>query len=86
MGLFPSYHRYLYILLVIDYVSKWVEEIATQITASKVIINPTSFQGLEHQGKPSVMVKATFVTLFWTFLKKYNNTSKVSISNHPQTS
>ena len=39
MGPFPPSHNSLYILVVVDYVSKWVESIATPTNDAKVIIN-----------------------------------------------
>ena len=38
MGPFPSSYRNLYILLAVDYVSKWVEAIATQKNDSKMVL------------------------------------------------
>ena len=37
MGPFPSSFNNLYILLVVDYVSKWVEAIATRTNDAKVV-------------------------------------------------
>ena len=39
MGLFAVSFSYVYILLVVDYVSKWVEAKATRIDDSKVVTN-----------------------------------------------
>ena len=52
MGLFPIYFGYVYILLVIDYVSKWVEAKATRFDDSKVVkilSSITYSPGLEFQ-------------------------------------
>jgi len=38
MGFFPPSHNNFYILVVVDYVSKWVEVIATPSNDAKVII------------------------------------------------
>ena len=38
MGPFPSSYNNNYILLVVDYVSKWVEEISTQTKDDKVVL------------------------------------------------
>ena len=38
MGPFPSSYNNKYILLVVDYVSKWVEAIATQTNDAKVVL------------------------------------------------
>ena len=39
MGPFPSSYNNKYILLAVDYVSKWVEAISTQINDAKVVLN-----------------------------------------------
>ena len=39
MGPFPSSYNNKYILLVVDYVSKWVEAIASQKNDSKVVLS-----------------------------------------------
>ena len=38
MGDFPLFNDYLYILLVVDYVSKWVEAIPTRTNNHKVVV------------------------------------------------
>jgi len=38
IGLFPPSHNNLYILVMVDYVSKWVKAIATPTNDSKVVI------------------------------------------------
>ena len=39
MGPFPSSYGYKYILLVVDYVSKWVEAILTTTCDAKIILS-----------------------------------------------
>ena len=39
MGPFPSSYNNMYILLAVDYVSKWVESIATYTNDAKVVLN-----------------------------------------------
>jgi len=38
IGPFPSFHNNLYILMVVDYVSKWVEAVATLTNDSKAVL------------------------------------------------
>ena len=37
MGPFPKVNGYEYILMAVDYVSKWVEDVATRTNTSKVV-------------------------------------------------
>jgi len=39
MGPFPSSHNNLYFLMAVDYISKWVEAIASPTNDSMVVIN-----------------------------------------------
>ena len=54
MGPFPKSCLYEYILVVVDYVSKWVEAIATRTNDSKVVVQFSKkifLQGLVHLGQ-----------------------------------
>ena len=53
MGPFPSSFGHQYILVAVDYVSKWVEAIASPTNDAQVVINllkKSFFQGLGCQG------------------------------------
>ena len=84
MGPFPSSFGNLYIVLAVDYVSKWVEAKATRTNDSKVVVDFTRF------GTPKAIISdrgthfcnRSVEALF----RKYNITHKVSTSYHPQTS
>ena len=89
MGSFPVSFGYVYILLVVDYVSKWVEAKATRTDDSKVVtdfIKPNIFSKFRI---PRAMISDRG-TLFCnrtveTLLRKYNVTHKVSTTYHLQT-
>ena len=38
MGPFPSFFGYVYILVIVDYVSKWIEEMASKMNDHKVVL------------------------------------------------
>jgi len=38
MGPFPPFYGYTYILVLIDYVSKWVEVVATRVDEAKTVV------------------------------------------------
>ena len=90
MGLFAVSFSYVYILLVVDYVSKWVEAKAIRTDDSKVIINfikPNIFSKFRIpraliSDRGSHFCNRTVETL----LRKYKVTHKVSTAYHPQTS
>ncbi|CAN6720964.1 unnamed protein product [Malus baccata var. baccata] len=90
MGPFPSSHGFLYILLAVDYVSKWVEAKATRTNDSKVVADFVKSNIFARFGMPRVLrsdggshfCNRTIEAL----LKKYNVTHRVSTPYHPQTS
>ena len=65
MGPFPPSCGYLYILLVVDYVSKWVEAIPTRTNDHKVVLKFLKkhffFLALEFLVQSLVMVGSIFV-------------------------
>ncbi|KAM1775013.1 hypothetical protein ACFX12_044311 [Malus domestica] len=89
MGLFPSSHGFLYILLAVDYVSKWVEEKATRTNDSRVVADFIRTNLFARFRMPRVIISdggshfcnQTIATL----LRKYNINHKVSTPYHPQT-
>jgi hypothetical protein len=90
MGPFPSSCGFLYILLAVDYVSKWVEAKATRTNDSKVVADFVQSNIFSRFGMPRVIISdggshfcnRTIEALF----KKYGVTHKVSTPYHPQTS
>ncbi|CAL2247463.1 unnamed protein product [Prunus armeniaca] len=75
MGPFPASFGYIYILVAVDYVSKWVEATATRTNDHKVVLNFLKDGGSHFCNKP-----------FEALMKKYNITHKVATPYHPQTS
>lgn len=90
MGPFPASDGFLYILVAVDYVSKWVEAKATKTNDSKVVADFLRTNIFCRFGMPRVIISdggshfcnRTIAAL----LKKYNVTHKVSTPYHPQTS
>jgi hypothetical protein len=89
MGPFPVSFGYVYILLV-DYVSKWVEAKATRTNDSKVVTNFIKSRILSRFGIPRALISYRGTHFcnrtVETLLKKYHVTHKVSTAYHPQTS
>ncbi|CAN6566305.1 unnamed protein product [Malus baccata var. baccata] len=56
MGPFPSSHGFVYILLAIDYVSKWVEARATRTNDSKVVADFVKTNIFARFGMPRVLI------------------------------
>ncbi|CAN6576911.1 unnamed protein product [Malus baccata var. baccata] len=83
MGPFPSSNGFLYILLTVDYVSKWVEAKATKTNDSKVVSNFIKSNIFARFGIPRAIISdggSHFCNrTFEALLKKYNVTHKVSI-------
>ncbi|CAN6543412.1 unnamed protein product [Malus baccata var. baccata] len=87
---FPSSNGFLYILLVVDYVSKWVEAKATKTNDSKVALDFIKSNIFARFGISRAIINdggSHFCNrTFEALLKKYNVTHKVSTPYHPQTS
>ncbi|KAK9911904.1 hypothetical protein M0R45_035784 [Rubus argutus] len=90
MGPFPSSYGHLYILLVVDYVSKWVEAKATRTNDSKVVVDFVKSNIFARFGTPKAIISdggSHFCNRsFEALLRKYNVTHRVSTPYHPQTS
>ncbi|XP_027152312.1 uncharacterized protein LOC113752399 [Coffea eugenioides] len=89
MGPFPSSYGFLYILLAVDYVSKWVEAKPTRTNNSKVVAEFVKSNIFVRFGMPRAIVSdrgthfcnKTIAALF----RRYGVLHKVSTSYHPQT-
>ncbi|KAH7857345.1 hypothetical protein Vadar_011565 [Vaccinium darrowii] len=89
MGPFPVSHGFEYILLAVDYVSKWVEAIPTRSVESRVVLEFLKEYILSRFGVPRAIIsdQGTHFTSrsFGALMGKYGVTHKVSTSYHPQT-
>ncbi|CAN6552294.1 unnamed protein product [Malus baccata var. baccata] len=89
MGPFPSSYGFTYILLAVDYVSKWVEARATRTNDSKVVADFIRTNIFARFGMPRVIISdggSHFCNrTIDALLRKYSVTHKVSTPYHPQT-
>ncbi|CAN6725367.1 unnamed protein product [Malus baccata var. baccata] len=89
MGPFPSSYGFMYILLAVDYVSKWVEAKATRTNDSKVVADFIRTNIFARFGMPRVIISdggSHFCNrTIDALLRKYSVTHKVSTPYHPQT-
>ncbi|CAN6685874.1 unnamed protein product [Malus baccata var. baccata] len=89
MGHFPSSYGFTYILLAVDYVSKWVEAKATRTNDSKVVVDFIRSNNFARFGMPRVIISdggSHFCNrTIEALLRKYSVTHKVSTPYHPQT-
>ncbi|CAN6583786.1 unnamed protein product [Malus baccata var. baccata] len=89
MGPFPSSFGFIYILLAIDYVSKWVEAKAIRTNDSKVVADFVKTHIFSRFGMPRVLISdggSHFCNrTIEALLKKYHVTHKVPTPYHPQT-
>ncbi|CAN6576812.1 unnamed protein product [Malus baccata var. baccata] len=89
MGHFPSSYGFTYILLAVDYVSKWVEARATRTNDSKVVADFIRTNIFARFGMPRVIISdggSHFCNrTIDALLRKYSVSHKVSTPYHPQT-
>ncbi|KAI3771178.1 hypothetical protein L6452_02337 [Arctium lappa] len=88
MGPFPNSNRNEYILVAVDYVSKWVEAIATPTNDSKVVINFLRRNIFSRFGVPRALISgggSHFCNRYLeAVLKKYSVKHRVTTPYHPQ--
>jgi len=89
MGPFVNSNGNIYILLAVDYVSKWVEAIATTRNDAKVVLRFLKNYIFNRFGTPRAIISdggSHFCNYqFNALLKKYGVTHKVALAYHPQT-
>ncbi|KAG7564207.1 Integrase catalytic core [Arabidopsis suecica] len=90
MGPFPSSYGNKYILVAVDYVSKWVEAIASPTNDSRVVLKMFKTIIFQRFGIPRVVISdggTHFINkVFENLLKKHGVKHKVATPYHPQTS
>ena len=90
MGPFPSSFGYIYILVGVDYLSKWVEEVPCRAANHKVVLKFLKENIFSRFGVPKAIISdggSHFCNKpFESLLAKYGVKHKVATSYHPQTS
>ena len=89
MGSFPSSFSNLYILLAVDYVSKWIEAKATRTNDAKVVLDFVRTHIFDRFGIPKAIINdcgTHFCNgLMEALLRKYHVTHRTSTAYHPET-
>jgi transposase InsO family protein len=90
MGPFPNSYGYLYILVAVDYVSKWVEAIACKTNDHRVVLQFLKDNVFARFRTPRAIISDGgnhFCDKFFEqLMKKYGITHKVATPYHPQKS
>ncbi|XP_063935792.1 uncharacterized protein LOC135147104 [Daucus carota subsp. sativus] len=87
---FSQFVGHLYILLAVDYVSKWVEAIPTRSNDNKIILRFLKENIFSRFGTPGAIISDQGTHFknrqFESLLKKYSITHRLATPYHPQTS
>jgi hypothetical protein len=90
MGPFPNSYGYFFILMAVDYVSKWVEAVACKTNDHRVVLQFLKENVFARFGTPRAIIndgrKHFYNRFFEQLMKKYGITHKVAMPYHPQTS
>jgi hypothetical protein len=86
MGPFPNSYGYIFILVAVDYVSKWVEAIACKTNDHRVVLQFLKENVFARFGTPRAIISDVCNQFFEQLMKKYGITHKVATPYHPQTS
>ena len=89
MGPFPSSFGHTYILLCVDYVTKWVEAVPTKNADSKTVVDFLKKNIFQRFGIPRVLISdrgTHFCNRYLqSLLEKYHVNHRTSTAYHPQT-
>ena len=89
MGPFHLSFGFVYILLAVDYVSKWVEAIVATTNVAKVVLKFLHKNIFTRFGTPQAIISDEGThfcnKLFDNLLSKYGVTHKLALAYHPQT-
>ena len=89
MGPFPTSFGYIYILVGVDYVSKWVEAVPCRAADHKTVLKFLKWNIFSRFGVPKAIISdggSHFCNKpFENFLSKYGVKHKVATPYHPQT-
>ena len=89
MGPFPNSLGYLYILVGVDYVSKWVEAKACKTNDHRIVVKFLKEQIFARFGTPRAIISdggSHFCNkVFEQVMKKYGITHRIATPYHPQT-
>ena len=88
MGPFPSSYNNLYILLVVDYVSKWVEAIPTRTNEAKIVVQFLRSHIFSRFGTPRALITDNgthfFNKVIDKVLQEYGVRHRTSLAYHTQ--
>lgn len=89
MGPFPISAGYLYVLLAVDYVSKWIEAIPTRTNDNKVVVKFVRNNIISRFGMPRAIISDRGTHFcnrsFEALMRKYGIVHKIATPYHPQT-
>ncbi|RDX80565.1 hypothetical protein CR513_38874, partial [Mucuna pruriens] len=89
MGPFPVSNGYSYILLAVDYMSRWVEVVATKTNDAKVVVNFLKSNIFCRFGVPKALISdqgSHFCNrAMSSLLEKYGVAHRIATTYHPQT-
>ena len=88
MGMFPQSKGNLYILVMVDYVSKWVETIATSRNDVKIVVKFVHKYIITRFGAPRAIVSDEGThfcnNVFENLMAKYGVKHRRALAYHPQ--